>query len=88
METAVAGASLASLHLPSAMAYLGAGLSIGLAGLGVAIGLGIVYFKTVESMARQPELSGSFRTMMFIGFAFIEAIALYALVISFILIGK
>ena len=75
-------------QLSSGLAYLGAGLSIGLAGLGVAIGLGIVFFKSLDSMTRQPEMSGTYRTLMFVGFAFIEAIALYALVISFILIGK
>ena len=80
--------NLEALHLASGLAYLGAGISIGLAGLGVGIGLGIVYFKTVESMARQPEMMSTFSTYMFIGFAFIEAIALYALVISFLLLGK
>lgn len=79
---------LSLLHLPQGMAYLGAGFSIGLAGLGSAIGLGIFFYKIVDSMARQPELSGTFRTMLFIGAAFIEAIALYALVISIMLMGK
>ncbi|MFA5879078.1 MAG: F0F1 ATP synthase subunit C [Candidatus Margulisiibacteriota bacterium] len=80
--------NLEALHLASAFAYLGAGLSIGLAGLGASIGLSIVYLKTVESMSRQPEMKAVFSTYMFIGIAFIEAIALYALVISFLLLGK
>jgi len=62
---------------------LGASLAIGLAALGVSFSLAIVYFKTLDSMVRQPDLVGTFRVLMFIGFAFIEAIALYALVIAF-----
>jgi len=68
------------------MNSLAAGLAIGLAALGVSFSLAIVYFKTLDSISRQPDLLGSLRVLMFIGFAFIEAIALYALVISFMLI--
>ena len=47
-----------------------------LLGAGLAIGLG----------ARQPELTGDIRTNMFIGIGVIEALALYAFVISLILL--
>lgn len=70
------------------MNSLAAGLSIGLAALGVSFSLAIVYFKTLDAISRQPDLLGSLRVLMFIGFAFIEAIALYALVISFMLINS
>jgi F-type H+-transporting ATPase subunit c len=66
---------------------LGAALAIGLAALGVSFSLAIVYFKTLDSIVRQPDLVGTFRVLMFIGFAFIEAIALYALVIAFQLVS-
>ena len=65
---------------------LSAGLAIGVAAIGVSFSLAIVYYKTLDSMTRQPDHIGTFRTLMFIGFAFIEAIALYALVVSFMLI--
>ncbi len=68
------------------LAYLASGLAIGLAALGVSFSLAIVYFKTIDSITRQPEQLATFRVLMFIGFAFIEAIALYALVISFLLL--
>jgi len=42
--------------------------------------------KALEGMARQPESAGLLRTTMFIGVAFVEALALYALVITFLLI--
>lgn len=70
------------------LAFLGAGLAIGVGVLGPGIGIGMLVAKSVEGMARQPEVSGVIRTTMFIGLAFVEALALYALVIAFILSGK
>lgn len=70
------------------LAFLGAGLAIGVGVLGPGIGIGMLVAKSVEGMARQPEVAGVIRTTMFIGLAFVEALALYALVIAFILSGK
>ena len=70
----------------SGLAYLGAGLSIGLGALGAGVGMGILVGKSVEGIARQPEAITLIRTYMIIGIAFIEALALYALVISFLLL--
>lgn len=72
----------------NAFAYLGAGLAMGMAAIGTAIGIGILTAKGLESMARQPEKAGAIRTAMLIGIAFVEAIALYALVVSFLLVIK
>ncbi len=70
------------------LTLLGAALAIGLGALGPGIGIGFLVGKAVEGMARQPEAAGIIRTAMFIGIAFAEAIALYALVIAFILVGR
>jgi F-type H+-transporting ATPase subunit c len=70
------------------MEALAAGLAIGMAALGVSFSLAIVFQKTIEGITRQPDLVGSLRVLMFVGFAFIEAIALYALVIAFLLVNK
>ncbi len=70
------------------MNAIGAGLSIALAALGVSFSLALVYQKTLDSITRQPDLAGVFRVLMFVGFAFIEAIALYALVVSFQIINS
>ena len=40
--------------------------------------------KTVEGMARQPEMAGQLRTTMFLGIAFTEALALIGLVAGFL----
>ncbi|WP_308468249.1 ATP synthase F0 subunit C [Rathayibacter soli] len=47
----------------------------GLAAIGPGIGIGIVVGKTVESVARQPELAGRLQVLMYIGIAFTEALA-------------
>lgn len=52
--------------------------------LGPAIALGMLTGKTVESMARQPEIAGQLRTTMFIGMAFIEVLALLGFVAGFV----
>jgi F-type H+-transporting ATPase subunit c len=70
------------------LAWLGAGVAIGFGAIGTGIGIGMLVAKSVEAMARQPEAAGLVRTTMFIGIAFTEAIALYALVIAFLLIFK
>ena len=51
---------------------------------GLGTGIGIVAGKTVEAMARQPEMAGQLRTTMFLGIAFTEALALIGLVAGFL----
>jgi F-type H+-transporting ATPase subunit c len=58
-------------------AAVGAGLTI----VGAGIGIGMVFFGGLQSMARQPELQTKLQTQMLIGAAFIEGVALFALVI-------
>lgn len=70
------------------MNAIGAGISMAVAALGVSLSLAIVYYKTLDSITRQPDMVATFRVLMFIGFAFIEAIALYALVVSFSIINS
>jgi F-type H+-transporting ATPase subunit c len=67
------------------LAYLGAGLGAGLAIIGAGIGVGVIGAKGVESMARQPEMSGEIRTAVIIYAALIEGMTFFALVITFML---
>lgn len=69
-----------------ALTALGAGLSIGLGAIGAGIGQGMAVGKALEAMARQPEMSGKLQVNMFIGLAIIESLAIYALVVSLILL--
>ena len=59
-------------------------IGYGIAAIGPGIGLGILIGKTVEGMARQPEVAGQLRTTMFIGLAFVEILALLGFVAGFI----
>ena len=63
---------------------IGKGLVFGLGAIGPGIGLGFLIGKAIESMARQPEAAGMVRTTMFLGIAFVEALALFGFVLSFI----
>ena len=70
----------------AAAALLGMGLAAaGFAGAGV--GIGYIFGKMIEAVARQPEAEGRVGKYMWIGFALVEAIALYGLVIAFIIMG-
>jgi F-type H+-transporting ATPase subunit c len=65
---------------------LASGLAIGLAGLGAGIGMGHAVRGTQEGIARNPTTGGRLQTIMFIGLAFIETIALYALFVVIIFV--
>ena len=67
---------------------LAAGLAIGLGALGPGIGIGMGLSKAMEAIGRNPEASGTLFLPMIIGLAFAEAIAIYALIIAFLLAGR
>lgn len=71
-----------------AFAWLASGLAIGLAALGAGIGMGFMVGKGLEGVSRQPEAAGSIQRLMVMGIAFVEALALYGLVIAFFLVFK
>ena len=54
------------------------------AALGIGMGLGLK--GACEGVARNPDVSGKITGTMILAFAFIESLAIYALVISFILL--
>lgn len=62
-----------------------AGLLIGLASLGTAIGFGILGGKFVEGVARQPELSGLLMVRVLIMAGLVDAFAVISLVFGLIL---
>jgi F-type H+-transporting ATPase subunit c len=69
-------------------AGLGAGLAVGLAGLGCGIGQGLTAGNTTAGIARNPGAAGSMFTNFILGMVLIESIAIYGLVIAFLLQGK
>jgi F-type H+-transporting ATPase subunit c len=71
---------------PETFKLLGAGLAMGLGAIGPGIGLGILFMGALQAIGRNPEAQSQIQTTMFIGMAFTEAIAIYALVITLILL--
>ncbi len=70
------------------MIAMAAGLGIGIAAVGAALGQGRAVAAAMESIGRNPNAADRIQTPMIIGIAFIEALAIYALVIAFFLQGK
>jgi F-type H+-transporting ATPase subunit c len=59
-------------------------IGMGLAVIGVGLGIGMIGGRTTEAIARQPEAAGDIRTAMIISAAFIEGVGIIALILSFI----
>lgn len=58
-------------------------IGLGIAALGAGLGLGKAVSAALESIGRQPQASGKILLTMSIGCAFIEALAIYALISVF-----
>jgi F-type H+-transporting ATPase subunit c len=71
-----------------AWGMLGAGIGAGLATIGAGIGIGRLAGQAMDGMARQPEMAGKIQTGAIIFAALIEGIALFAIVIAFLVQGK
>ena len=61
-----------------------AAIGYGLAAIGPAIGIGLIFSAYIQSTARQPESAGLTRTYAFLGFALSEALALIGFVVPFV----
>jgi F-type H+-transporting ATPase subunit c len=70
------------------LAWLAAGIGAGLTIIGGAFGIGKLAASAMEASGRQPEAANVIRISMIIAAALIEGIALFALVICFMLAGK
>lgn len=67
---------------------IAAGITMGLAALGVGLGQGNLAGKAMEGMARQPENSGRLTTGMIVAMAIMETALVLAFVIAIMLVGK
>ena len=76
------------MTIVSGLIAIGMGLAIGLGAIGSGVGQGIAAGKAFEAIARQPEATGTVRTLLFIALAFMETLTIYGLVIALMLNGK
>ncbi|MBI4438025.1 ATP synthase F0 subunit C [Candidatus Uhrbacteria bacterium] len=60
-------------------------IAMGVGALGPGLGIGLIGAKAMEAIGRNPEAAGKVFVPMLLSMAFAEAIAIYALVVSFTL---
>lgn len=65
-------------------ANLASGLTIAIGAMLPALSIGLIGFKAMEAIGRNPDASNKILPPMLLGMAFAEAIAIYALVIAFV----
>jgi len=58
-------------------AAIGAGLTI----VGAGIGMGLIWMGGIMAIGRQPEMQGKLQTLMLVGTAFVDGMALIAIAI-------
>tara|TARA_X000001036_G_C20279212_1_gene643643 strand:+ start:132 stop:371 length:240 start_codon:yes stop_codon:yes gene_type:complete len=61
-----------------------AAIGAGLAAIGAGIGIGQIGGSAMEAMARQPEMQGKLQGSAIVLIAFVEAVALFAVVVALI----
>lgn len=64
---------------------IGAGLAV-IGVIGSGIGIGTIFSSFILAVGRNPAARGEVFTMTMLGFALVEAIALYALVIALVIL--
>ncbi len=64
---------------------IGAGLAV-ICLFGVGIGIGNIFSSLISSVARNPAARGQVFGLSMLGFALVEAVALYALLIAFLIL--
>lgn len=69
----------------AAAKVIGAGLAV-IGVIGAGVGIGSVFSSFISAVGRNPAARGDVFTMTMLGFALVEAIALYALVIALVIL--
>lgn len=68
-----------------AMKAIAMAVAAGIGVFGPGIGIGILVSRALEAIGRNPEAAGKVQATMFIGIAFVEALAIFALVVAFVI---
>ena len=68
--------------------HLGGAIGAGLAAIGAGIGIGQIGRGAVESIARQPEAANDIRANMILTAAFVEGVALFAVIAGILAVLK
>ncbi|HQV69435.1 MAG TPA: ATP synthase F0 subunit C [Thermoflexales bacterium] len=65
---------------------IGAGIAGGAGMIGPGVGIGLAGLGALISIGRNPEVTNTLQTYMILAIAFAESLAIFALVISFLLL--
>lgn len=71
---------------PTSAKAWAAAITIGLVAAAGAIAMALVIGKSVDGIARQPEVEGNIRTTMMLGLVFVETAIIYALIVAILII--
>lgn len=83
---AASDAASAGMDASTGLVYACAALGMGLAAFGCGIGQGLGLKGACDGTARNPEASNKITVTLILGLAFIESLAIYALVVNLILL--
>ncbi|MCX6336700.1 MAG: ATP synthase F0 subunit C [Bacteroidetes bacterium] len=70
------------------LSHLGGAIGAGLAAIGSGIGIGQIGKGALESIARQPEAANEIRANMILTAAFVEGVALFAVIVGILAVLK
>lgn len=73
---------LATLEATKAIAMA---IAAGVGVFGPGIGIGMLVSRALEAIGRNPEAAGKIQATMLIGIAFAEALAIFAIVVAFVI---
>ena len=76
------------MGITNGLIAIAAALAIGLSAIGPGIGPGIASSKAMDAIARQPECFKDIRSTLILSLGLMEALTIYGLLISFMLIAK
>lgn len=71
---------------PISSKAIAAAIVVGIVAAAGAVGMALAISKSVEGMARQPEISGKINSAMMLGLVFIETAIIYALIVAILII--
>ena len=69
-----------------AWSMIAAGIGMGIGSFGTGIGQGLAIKAACEGVARNPGASGKIMTIMMIGLAMVESLAIYVFVVAMIIL--
>ena len=79
---------MADVEWVKVAAYVSAGLCMGIGTLGPSLGQGFIGGKACESLGKKPEAYDQIFRIMMMALAFVESTAVYALLVSMVLLWK